>query len=170
MVQDKHANLPYRPCVGALVLNREGLVWVGRRSNIPNEEGPGHWWQMPQGGIDEGEDPTEAVRRELMEETSIRSVDILAESSGWFTYDLPEHLVGIAWKGRYRGQKQKWFALRFTGEESEIDLEPKGHKPEFDAWRWVPMDELPTLIVPFKRKVYDEVVTAFRPLTSISSH
>ena len=161
-----YESLPYRPCVGAMVLNRQGLVWLGRRSDIPNEEGPGHWWQMPQGGIDEGEDPGEAVLRELAEETSIRSVEIIAETPGWLTYELPLHLLGVAWKGRYRGQKQKWFAMRFTGEESEIDLEPPGHKPEFDAWRWARMAELPELIVPFKRDVYRQIVATFGHLAA----
>jgi len=166
MVPEKYAELPYRPCVGAMVFNPVGLVWVGKRSEIPNEEGAGQWWQMPQGGIDEGEDPAKAVFRELAEETSIRSVDILAESPEWYYYDLPERLLGTAWKGRYRGQKQKWFALRFTGDEQEIDLSPPGHKPEFAAWRWARIEELPQLIVPFKRKVYDEVVAAFRHLAA----
>ncbi len=162
MVPEKYAHLPYRPCVGAMVFNKDGLVWIGRRADTPNEEGAGDWWQMPQGGIDEDEDPAKAVVRELAEETSIRSITIIGESPDWFTYDLPTRLLGTAWKGRYRGQKQKWFAMRFTGQEREINLSPPGHKPEFDAWRWARIDELPQLIVPFKRKVYDEVVATFR--------
>jgi len=161
------SDLPYRPCVGMMVLNKDGLVWVGRRVDSPEEpEGRGHWWQMPQGGIDEGEEPREAALRELYEETNIRSVRVLAESREWLTYDLPEHLVGVAWKGRYRGQKQKWFAMRFTGEEDEIDIAHPagGHAPEFDAWKWVPMAELPGLIVPFKRAVYEQLVAEFAPL------
>lgn len=159
--------LPYRPCVGIMVLNTEGLVWVGRRMDAPAEpEGPGKWWQMPQGGIDAGEEPKQAALRELYEETNIRSVRFLAESHAWLTYDLPPHLVGVAWKGRYRGQKQKWFAVRFTGSDEEIDIaHPAGsHKPEFDAWKWVRLDELPELIVPFKRVVYEEIVAEFEPL------
>lgn len=159
--------LPYRPCVGIMVLNEQGLVWVGRRTDAPAEpEGPGTWWQMPQGGIDTGEDPKKAALRELYEETNIRSVRFIAESQKWLTYDLPPRLVGVAWKGRYRGQKQKWFAVRFNGTDDEIDITHPGdgHKPEFDAWKWVRLDELPELIVPFKRTVYDEIVAEFTPL------
>ena len=159
-------DLPYRPCVGIMLLNRDGLVWVGRRFDKANEEGPGKWWQMPQGGIDPQEDAARAALRELEEETSVRSAEIVAEAPGWLTYDLPNHLVGVAWNGRYRGQKQKWFAARFLGDDSEIDLAPHGHKPEFDAWRWARMDELPKLIVPFKRDVYQQVIAAFRHLGS----
>ena len=112
---------------------------------------------MPQGGIDEGEDPQVAALRELAEETAVTSAEIIAESRGWYNYDLPEHLIGKSWKGKYRGQTQKWFALRFTGEDSEIDLAPPGHKQEFDQWRWAPMDEVMDLIVPFKRQVYEQV-------------
>lgn len=159
------ANLPYRPCVGALVVNRDGLVFIGHRADGPEEpEGPGTWWQMPQGGIDEGEDPAEAVYRELYEETSIRSVSLIAESRGWIRYDLPPSLIGKAWKGRYRGQTQKWYALRFTGDDSEIDiLHPGGghHKPEFNAWKWARLDELTALVVPFKREVYAQIVREF---------
>lgn len=159
-------SLGYRPCVGIMVLNRAGLIWVGQRPDTPGDaEGRGTWWQMPQGGIDPDEDPRRAALRELYEETSIRSVEILAETPGWLTYDLPDHLIGKAWGGRFRGQRQKWFAARFVGEESEIDLTPPGAPhPEFIAWRWCPADELPAAIVPFKRDVYLEVLAAFRPL------
>ncbi len=157
--------LPYRPCVGALVVNRDGLVFIGHRADGPEEpEGPGTWWQMPQGGIDEGEDPEEAVFRELYEETSIRSVSLIAESRDWFLYDLPPELIGKAWKGRYRGQKQKWYALRFEGDDSEIDiLAPGGggHKAEFNAWKWAPVGALTDLVVPFKRDVYRRIVAEF---------
>ena len=156
--------LPYRPCVGIMLINRDGLVWIGRRFDKANEEGAGEWWQMPQGGLDEGEDPGAAALRELEEETSARSAEIIAETPDWLIYDLPDHLIGKAWKGRYRGQKQKWFAARFLGEDSEFDLAPAGHKPEFDAWRWASMEELAGLVVPFKRNVYEQVVTAFRHL------
>src|SRR5690606_4510239 len=145
----------YRPCVGIMVLNRAGTVWIGRRRDAPAEpEGPGAWWQMPQGGIDEREDPAEAALRELREETGIRSVRILGESPDCYTYDLPPLLRPAAWGGRYVGQKQKWFALRFLGSETEVVLEQPGHKPEFDAWRWAALQEIVDLVVPFKRPVY----------------
>ena len=158
-------DLPYRPCVGVAVFNHDGHVWIGHRSDVNAEgEGDGHWWQMPQGGLDQGEDPEKAAYRELFEETSIKSVELIRSTSGWLTYDLPPNLVGRSWGGRYRGQKQKWFALRFTGEESEIDvLKPGGgkHKPEFSRWRWDTLARLPELVVPFKRSVYEQVVAAF---------
>jgi putative (di)nucleoside polyphosphate hydrolase len=157
--------LAYRPCVGVMVLNRAGLIWIGRRHDAPGEpEGPGAWWQMPQGGIDEAEDPAQAALRELYEETSLRSVEIIAESRDWYTYDLPPNLRPRAWGGRYRGQKQKWFAMRFTGRDEEVALERPGHKAEFDAWRWASIDELVGLIVPFKRGVYEQVVREFAGL------
>jgi putative (di)nucleoside polyphosphate hydrolase len=163
-------NLPYRPCVGIAVFNREGRVWIGCRADKDAEgEGDGLWWQMPQGGLDEGEDPYQAALRELYEETSVKSVSLIRESSDWLTYDLPSELMGRAWGGRYRGQKQKWFALRFDGDESEIDvLHPGGdkYKPEFSQWRWETLDRLPALIVPFKRKVYEEVAAEFSDLST----
>jgi putative (di)nucleoside polyphosphate hydrolase len=154
----------YRPCVGIMLINPAGLVWVGHRFDGPNDEGGGEWWQMPQGGIDEHEDPLKAAFRELEEETGIRSVELLAEAPDWFIYDLPDRLIGLAFGGRYRGQRQKWFALRFTGDESEINLSPPGHTAEFDAWKWVPVAELVPGIVPFKRDVYAQVATAFSHL------
>lgn len=154
----------YRPCVGIMLLNPEGLVWIGRRFQKQNDEGSGKWWQMPQGGIDGTEDPARAALRELAEETAVTSAEIIAEAPGWFTYDLPDHLIGKSWNGRYRGQKQKWFAARFTGAESEINLAPPGHKQEFDQWRWVAMGELLDLIVPFKRQVYAAVIPHFQKL------
>lgn len=162
------AALPYRPCVGVALFNRHGRVWIGMRSDKDAEgEGEGHWWQMPQGGLDEGEDPYKAALRELNEETSVKSVRLIREAPGWFKYDLPAEMVPTSWDGRYRGQKQKWFALRFAGDESEIDvLHPGGgrHKSEFSAWRWEKLERLPELIVPFKRKVYEEIVAAFRDI------
>ena len=127
-------------------------------------------WQMPQGGIDKGEEPYPAALRELYEETGMRSVSLIAEAPGWFTYDLPRDLVGLAFKGKYRGQTQKWFALRFEGDESEIAINPPpgGHEAEFDAWAWKPMHELPDLIVPFKRDLYVQVIDAFRHLARIA--
>ncbi len=161
-------SLPYRPCVGIMVLNRDGLVWAGRRIAEDDSEmaGATKLWQMPQGGIDKGEDPLPAARRELYEETGMRSVTLLAEAPRWIDYDLPREVLGIALKGKFRGQTQKWFAFRFEGDESEIAINPPpgGHTPEFDAWEWKPMAELPDLIVPFKRRSYEEVVAAFRHL------
>ena len=160
--------LPYRPCVGIMVLNRQGLVWAGHRIPIGNSEydGSPQLWQMPQGGIDRGEDPLPAAHRELYEETGMRSVSLLAEAPNWINYDLPPHMMGVGLKGKFRGQTQRWFAFRFEGDDSEIAINPPpgGHEPEFDHWAWKPMHELPELIVPFKRKVYEEVVAAFRHL------
>ncbi|WP_439271901.1 RNA pyrophosphohydrolase [Pseudochrobactrum sp. HB0163] len=162
------ALLPYRPCVGIMVLNNEGKVWAGRRIIEPNGEmeGATQLWQMPQGGIDAGEEPVAAALRELYEETGMRSVSLLAEAQDWINYDLPEHLIGIALQGKYRGQTQRWFAYRFEGDESEIAINPPpgGHAAEFDMWDWKPMQDLPALIVPFKRAVYDQVIHAFRHL------
>lgn len=156
----------YRPCVGIMLLNSHGLVWMGRRFEKQNDDGVGKWWQMPQGGIDEGEDPQEAVLRELAEETAVTSAHIIEEAPGWFTYDLPEHLIGKSWGGKYRGQKQKWFACRFTGPDSEINLTPPGHKQEFDQWQWMTMDEAVAAVVPFKKAVYVEMIKALRHLGS----
>lgn len=157
-------DLPYRPCVGLAVFNAEGKVFVGRRLGGPEHVDDTHQWQMPQGGIDEGEDPYEAALRELYEETSIRSIKRLGETDGWLRYDIPRDIVGQAWKGKYRGQKQKWYALRFTGDEREINIATPGgggHKPEFVEWRWEALQSTPGLIIPFKRGVYEDVVKAF---------
>lgn len=155
----------YRPCVGIMVVNRAGRVWIGRRHDAPDEpEGPGAWWQMPQGGIDTSEDPAKAARRELAEETGIVSVEVMAESLRWYSYDLPEQLRPKAWGGRYRGQRQKWFAMRFIGSEDEIQLARPGHPAEFDSWRWADIGELLGLIVPFKRVVYQQVIKEFARL------
>ena len=154
----------YRPCVGLALFNPAGLVFIGRRANRSQREhvAPGHEWQMPQGGIDPGEQPIEAAYRELREETNVSSVSLLAEAPDWLSYDLPREIGREAWRGKYRGQSQKWFAFRFEGDESEIDIQsPGGHKPEFDAWRWVPLEETPELIIPFKRDVYREVARLF---------
>jgi putative (di)nucleoside polyphosphate hydrolase len=158
--------LSYRPCVGVMLLNGDNHVFVGRRTDHPEgPEGSGTWWQMPQGGLDEGEDPEAAALRELQEETSVRSVCILGRTRDWHSYDIPDELLGIAWEGRYRGQKQMWFAARFEGPDSEIDLNPReGHEQEFDAWRWAPLAELPALVVPFKRDVYERVIRELAPL------
>ena len=170
MASDRTAGdtLPYRPCVGIMVLDHRGLVWSGRRIVGHDAElaGSEKLWQMPQGGIDEGEEPIEAAHRELFEETGIDKVSLLAETRNWITYDLPPDKIGIAFKGKYRGQQQKWFAFRFEGDDSDIRINPPpgGHEAEFDAWEWKPMDDLPGLIVPFKRGVYEKVVAAFRHL------
>ena len=156
----------YRPCVGVTLINRDGLVFIGRRRNkaLVEHVAPGHEWQMPQGGIDRGEDPYAACLRELEEETNVRSVSLLAEARDWYTYDLPNDSADQAWRGRYHGQRQTWYALRFEGDDSEIDVEcPGGHRPEFDAWRWERMERLPELIIPFKRGVYERVVADFLP-------
>jgi putative (di)nucleoside polyphosphate hydrolase len=161
--------MPYRPCVGIMLVNRQGLVFVARRRP---DKGPEYTtkiyeWQMPQGGIDAGEAPYHAALRELYEETNVRSTELIAEAPEWYNYDLPKDVYGRALKGRYRGQTQKWFALRFTGEESEINViapaEGK-HRPEFVEWRWAAAETLPDLIIPFKRGVYEQVVRAFAPL------
>jgi putative (di)nucleoside polyphosphate hydrolase len=163
----KFEDLPYRPCVGLAVFNRDGLVFIGRRGEGPEHIDETHVWQMPQGGIDAGEDPWRAARRELYEETSIRSVEKIGEIADWLTYDIPREIVGQAWKGKYRGQTQKWYALRFTGDENEIDiLHPGGgaHKPEFIAWKWEKLERLPGMIIPFKRPVYETVAQGFAHL------
>jgi len=154
-------SLPYRPCAGMAVFNRQGLVFIGRRIDGPEHVDNTHVWQMPQGGIDAGEEPYQAALRELREETGVLSVSLLAEAPEWFTYEIPPEILHRSWRARYRGQRQKWFALRFQGDESEINIKPGGHKPEFDAWRWEPMERLPDLIIPFKREVYQKVVTEF---------
>jgi putative (di)nucleoside polyphosphate hydrolase len=157
-------DLPYRPCVGLAVINPAGRVFIGRRTEGPEHIDETHVWQMPQGGIDDGEDTWPAALRELFEETNIRSVERLGAVDDWLIYDIPREIVGRAWAGKYRGQIQKWFALRFTGEDREIDVAaPAGgaHKPEFVAWRWEPMANLPALVVPFKRQVYERVVREF---------
>ncbi|ATQ69875.1 RNA pyrophosphohydrolase [Methylosinus trichosporium] len=161
------SELPYRPCVGVMLLDRRGRAFVGRRrAKRSDPVAIDHEWQMPQGGIDEGEEPFAAALRELHEETNVTSVALLGEARDWYSYDLPPEAMK-RWTGKYRGQTQRWFALRFLGEESEIDIErPAGgaHEPEFDAWRWEAPSRLPELIVPFKRAVYERVVEDFAHL------
>lgn len=149
----------HRPNVGVVLFHPDGRVWYGRRAGTP---GP-HNWQFPQGGVDEGEDYETAARRELAEETGVTSIEPLAEIAQWVAYDFPADYGGSKQARGFAGQKQKWFAFRFTGDESEIDLERHGDI-EFDAWRWGRLDEAPDLIVPFKRKAYEQVVAAFAPL------
>ena len=155
--------LPYRPCAGLMVLNRQGRAFIGRRIGGPEHVDATHVWQLPQGGIDPGEDPWPAALRELREETNITSVARLGEIADWLSYDIPPEIAGQAWNGKYRGQTQKWFALRFTGEDSEIDIEHPagGHEPEFIEWRWEPLQNLAALVVPFKRTTYERVVAEF---------
>jgi len=143
--------------VGALLLNHQNQVFVAQRIDTPGA------WQMPQGGIDEGEDPRKTVMRELVEEIGTDNAEIIDETTDWLTYDLPDALRNTAWGGKYRGQKQKWFALRFTGSDSDIDLDADDH-PEFDTWKWVAMDQLTDLIVPFKRSLYENIVREFSHL------
>lgn len=153
--------LPYRPCAGIMMHNDEGQIFVARRLDMRSEA-----WQMPQGGIDEGEDAQEAALRELEEEIGTAKAEIVAQSQQWHHYDLPDHLIGQLWKGRYRGQKQRWFLLRFTGKDCDINLETD--HPEFSAWRWAPLKDLPSLIVPFKRDLYKQVIEEFGPLITKS--
>ena len=148
----------YRPGVGIMLLNREHRVFVGRRIDMPAGLAA---WQMPQGGIDPGETPRAAALRELQEEVGTGSAVILGETRGWLHYDLPAEIAGGLWGGRYRGQRQKWFAMRFTGEDADIDPGRTAH-PEFDAWEWVAPGRLPLLIVPFKRPLYEDVLAEFR--------
>ncbi len=156
--------LPYRPCVGIVLLNAEGLIWIGRRCvDFVSEEFQLRW-QMPQGGIDKGEEPKVAAFRELHEETGVSSASVIAESKAWIRYNLPPEVVGKAMKGKFRGQEQKWFAMRFTGDEQEINLALEGHKPEFDAWRWATASEVLREIVGFKRDAYREVLQEFSAL------
>jgi putative (di)nucleoside polyphosphate hydrolase len=149
---------PYRPGVGVLLLSADDRVFVAQRADTDSE-----YWQMPQGGIDPGEAPRAAARRELKEEIGTDRAVILAEHPDWLDYDLPPEFADRVWGGRYRGQTQKWFAMRFTGRDQDITLDTH-HQPEFAAWRWAPIEALPGLVIPFKRRVYERVVTAFRPL------
>jgi putative (di)nucleoside polyphosphate hydrolase len=153
-------DLPYRPNVGAALFNRQGLIFVARRADLPNAEGPAGGWQLPQGGIDADEDPRTAVLRELAEEIGTDRAEIIGEHPDWLTYDLPAHLIGVALKGRYRGQRQRWFALRFLGSDGDIRLDLDPH-PEFDAWRWARLAELPEMAVGFKRAIYDVLAVSF---------
>jgi putative (di)nucleoside polyphosphate hydrolase len=150
-------DLPYRPCVGIMLFDRDGKVFVGKRIDQTVEG-----WQMPQGGIDKGETPKQAVLRELQEEIGTHKAQIIGEMQDWITYDLPAHLVGLAFHGKYKGQRQKWFALRFTGSDEDINLTT--HEPEFSAYQWVDLQALPGLIVPFKRETYKQVIAAFKNL------
>ncbi len=157
MTPEEIAKLPYRPCVGLMLMNVEGKIFVGQRNDRHKEA-----WQMPQGGVDKGENPRDAAMRELWEETGVTSdlVEFLAETEGWLSYDLPHDIVPKIWKGRYRGQKQKWFLMRFLGRDDQIDI--KTEHPEFTQWKWQKPEQLTAEIVPFKRDVYLQVTEAFR--------
>ena len=157
MTPDEIAKLPYRPCVGVMIANRVGHVFVGQRSDRFKTA-----WQMPQGGVDPGEDPQTAAFRELREETGITPdlVEVVAETDGWLTYDLPHDIVPKIWKGRFRGQEQKWFLLRFTGTDDQVNI-ATAH-PEFSSWRWQDPDALVDHVVDFKRDVYARVLAQFR--------
>ena len=149
--------LPLRVGVGAVLLNKNNQVFVGKRRDNPVNK-----WQMPQGGVDNNEKLVDALKRELYEETSVKSYKIIHELDRWLTYELPENLLGKIWRGKYRGQKQKWFILRFSGEESEINVNTK--KPEFSEWKWVDIESLPDIIVDFKKKVYEELLMEIKKL------
>jgi len=150
--------LPYRPCVGVVLINRAGLIFAGRRIDTTAAA-----WQMPQGGIDDGEKPRVAALRELREETGVTAdlVELVDKAPGWVTYDLPPDLLGRVWGGKFRGQRQKWFLFRFLGTDDQVNI-ATAH-PEFSEWRWIGADEMLTAIVPFKRAVYAQVIATFRP-------
>ena len=151
----KQNELPLRLGVGIIVLNKENKVFVGKRRDNPINK-----WQMPQGGVDRGENLVNAMKRELKEETSIRSIEILKELEGWTEYELPDYLLGKIWRGKYRGQKQKWFIVKFVGKDEEINL--KTTHPEFIEWQWLDIENLPSVIVHFKKKVYEKLLPVIR--------
>ena len=156
MTPEDIAKLPYRPCVGLMLMNADGKIFVGQRNDRHKDA-----WQMPQGGVDKGENPRDAALRELWEETGVTAdlVEIIAETDGWLPYDLPHDIVPKIWKGRYRGQEQKWFLMRFTGRDDQINIQTE--HPEFTHWKWQEPNRLIEEIVPFKRAVYEQVVAAF---------
>ena len=153
----------YRKGVGAVLFNSDGMVFVARRIDTPFEA-----WQLPQGGVDRQEKPRHAVFRELKEEIGTDKAEVLAKSSRWLSYDLPDDIAKKVWRGKYGGQKQRWFALKFTGNASDIDLAASNH-PEFDAWKWISIEDLPDLAIWFKRSLYEDIVSEFRHLTQVVS-
>ena len=155
----KQKNLPMRTGVGIVVLNNQNKVFVGKRKDNPVDK-----WQMPQGGVDDGEDYLSAMKRELFEETSIKSIEVLEEIERFFEYELPKNLIGIIWKGKFRGQKQKWFITKFIGKEKEINLNTKN--PEFIEWKWIIPEELPNVIVDFKKKIYLDLLKDIKKFTA----
>jgi len=158
-MKKEYENLPYRSGVGIVVLNKENKVFVARRIDNPK-----NFWQMPQGGVDKNENFLNAALRELEEETSIKSVELIKELDGLITYDLPDHLLGIIWKGRYKGQTQKWFLMRFVGNDNEINIKTK--HPEFLEWKWVDLKEITELVVSFKLELYKEVQSKVQKIIS----
>ena len=166
------AQLPLRPCAGIILFNRQGQVWIGRRprpkwASYAQPDIDDYIWQPPQGGIGKGETARVAAFRELREETGVINATLISELPHWLSYELPDDLLGVALKGKYAGQRQRWFAMRFEGRESEIDLGAKGSvKSEFDSWRWADIEELPDLALAFKRPLYEAVVRAFAPLAN----
>ncbi len=156
-------HLPYRKCVGIMLINSQGLVWVGKRSKYKLYDKDPKVWQMPQGGIDKGEEPFQAAKRELYEETSVTSVSLIAEAPEWYSYDIPDEYSDSSRPRKFRGQTQKWFAFRFEGDDTEINIlkPPDNHQVEFIDWRWEKLSNLPNLVVSFKREVYLNVVDAF---------
>ncbi|WP_376875901.1 RNA pyrophosphohydrolase [Albirhodobacter sp. R86504] len=157
MTPQEIEKMPYRPCVGIVLVNQDGKIFAGLRLDNPTPA-----WQMPQGGIDDGEKPKEAALRELWEETGVTSdlVEIIAKTDDWITYDLPTEMIGKIWKGRYRGQKQKWFLMRYSGTDAQVNI--ASEHPEFSQWAWKEADEIIASIVPFKRAVYEDVIGRFR--------
>ena len=158
-MKKEYENLPYRSGVGIVVLNKENKVFVARRIDNPK-----NFWQMPQGGVDKNENFLNAALRELEEETSIKSVELIKELDGLITYDLPDHLLGIIWKGRYKGQTQKWFLMRFVGSDNEINIKTK--HPEFLEWKWVDLKEITELVVSFKLELYKKVQSKVQKIIS----
>ena len=150
-------NLPMRQGVGVIILNNQNKIFVGKRKDNPVDK-----WQMPQGGIDQGEDHLTAMKRELYEETSIKSIEVIKELEGYYEYMLPKNLVGVIWKGKFKGQRQKWFVTKFVGNEEEINLNTKN--PEFIEWKWIVADELPNVIVNFKKKMYQRILFNIRKI------